>query len=236
MTIRREDIGNRRFADNILTWLKDGRRTHVLFYHEGVLRTDFKLPLVGESADMPMPPVTLDIVERMIGAIQEDGLVQRMFDRSVAPAMILRVVLIAATVLLFLYGLKKLFGVRLHRPLPGTPYLLGVQSAPHRPLIAQRMLDVAKRRRFDEPARALAESWFREIAGIEPQGGGKIAYELRAGLPERHRLSKRIDEMWNLATGVERGRVDRGRLLAVAETLDDLGAALRRGELTIAPR
>ncbi|HEX3315804.1 MAG TPA: hypothetical protein VHR72_12965, partial [Gemmataceae bacterium] len=198
--------------------------------------TNLKLPLVGAAPEMPFPPITLDIVERMLGAIQDDGLPQRLLDRGVSRADGLRFPLILATALLFLYGLKKLFGVRLHRPLPGTPYLLGVQSAPHRPLIAQRMLDVAKRRRFDEPARALAESWFREIAGIEPQGGGKIAYELRAGLPERHRLSKRIDEMWNLATGVERGRVDRGRLLAVAETLDDLGAALRRGELTIAPR
>ena len=231
MTIR-DDIGNRRFAENVLGWLK-GDRTHVLFYHENVLRTNFKLPLVGDAPEMPIPPITMEIIERMLGAIQEDGFPQRLLDRALPQTVGLRILLIGATVALFLYGLKKLFGVRLLRPQPGTPYLLGVQSAPHRPLIVQRMHEMTAKRRFDEPARSLAASWFRETAGVDPQGGGKIAYELKTGLLERRRLSKQIVELWSLATGADRARVDKARLLAVAESLDALGEAIGRGDVVI---
>ena len=231
MTIR-DDIGNRKFAENILSWLKDGKeRTHVLFYHENVLRTNFKLPLVGNSPDMPTPPITMEIVERMLGAIQEDGLAQRLLDRGLPQSVGLRFALIAATIAVFLYGLKKLFGVRLLRPLPGTPYLLGVQPAPHRPLVVQQMAEMGTKRRFDEPARALAAGWFRDVAGLDPKAGGKITYTLRTGLLARRRLSKQLVEMWNLATGTDRGHVDKTRLLAAAEALESLGEALGRGDI-----
>ena len=233
MTIR-DDIGNRRFAENILSWLKEGR-THVLFYHENVLRTNFKLPLVGDAPDMPFPPITVDIVERMLGAIQDEGLPQRLVDRTVEAVLILRVALILATLAVFAYGLKKLFGVRLVRPLPGTPYLLGVQPAPQRSLVLERMHEMTEKRRLDEPARALTASWFRDVAGVDPQKGGKLAYELRTGLLEKRRLGKQLIEMWRLAIGVDRTRVDRNRLLAIAGLLEVLGESLRRGELTILP-
>jgi hypothetical protein len=233
MTIR-DDIGNRRFAENILSWLKEDR-THVLFYHENVLRTNFKLPLVGDSPDLPMPPITVDIIERMLGAIQDEGLPQRLVDRAVAPALILRVALILATIAAFLYGLKKLLGVRLLRPQPGTPYLLGVQPVPHRSLVLERMHEMTVRRRLDEPARALTSSWFRDVAGVDPQRGGRLSYELRTGLLEKRRLGKQLVEMWHLATGVDRTHVDRKRLLEIAESLEALGNSLRRGELTILP-
>ena len=184
---------------------------------------------------MPMP--TIDIVEKMLGAIQEDGLFQRLVDRAAAPIDIWRVALVSLTVAIFLYGLKKLFGVRSNRPQPGPPYRLGVQPSPHTPLVGQRMKQLAAKKRFDEPARALITSWFREVAGIEPTPGGKIAYEVRGGLLERRRLGSKVDELWKFATGVSRMHdVDKARLLTIAKSLEQLGDAVSGGRIVFSGR
>ena len=90
---------------------------------------------------------------------------------------------------------------------------------------------MGSKRRFDEPARALAAGWFRDVAGLDPKAGAQLTYKLRTGPLARRQLGKQLVEMWNLATGVDRGRVDKSRLLATAKALESLGEALSRGDI-----
>src|SRR5262249_29617246 len=129
-------------------------------------------------------------------------------------------------------GLKKLFGVRVLRPEAATPYLLGVQNAPNRPLAEKRKRELTGRGRFAEPARELARTWFREVTGHEPTPASGIAFEVTTGSSERRRLAREIDMLRRLAIGADKRNIDEPGLFAIARSIEALGAAVERGELT----
>jgi hypothetical protein len=224
------DIGNRQLAYNTIRWLRGapGERTHVLFYHEGQLHTDFKLPLLG-SPDLPLP--TVDAINLFLDQVQRSGFPQQLLER-LGGDNLWRGVLIVTTAVAFLYGFKKFLQSR--QVLERGPLFVGVQQTVGWPLVGQQQRELTKRQQLGEPAQALARWWFRDVADIDlasPTAPRKVVYELRSGYLGRRRMSRKIESVWQVAAG--RSPVDwtSAKLLDLAGLLDELTEAVGEREL-----
>lgn len=235
MTVR-EDNDNRRFAFNVIRWLRgDGpaKRTHVLFVHEGKVQTNFNLPLVGPP-HVPLP--SIEAMNRIIDAVQKEGLLQRLIDNSVGPERILRGILILTTLAALAYGLKKLFQGRY--VIDNTPLFVGIPDMKSTLLVRQRMRELSARGQFGEPARDLARDWFRTYAkiNIPPHGPAPVlAFELHGGILNRRHVRRQVEALWSLAIHAPPADFDARKLLALEKTLEDLAYSLLQRELAFSP-
>lgn len=224
MTIR-DDLDNRHFALNVLRWLKGPHHTHALFIHEGKVWTEFKLPLLGPP-NLPMPSVAA--MNRVIDAIQKDGLLQRFVEQTIGGEAVVRATVVLATLAMLIYGLKKLFQSR--HTSERTPLAVGVVEPSGTPLVAQQMREVVATDRFGEPAQALTRTWFREVAGLDPRAPRSgAAYELRAGFFARRRLGQQIESLWRLAREPVTASWPSARFLDLVRTLEELSEAVKNG-------
>ena len=80
-----DDDDNMAFANNCLEWLtqtgNDQRRDRVLYVEDGVVRTDFYVPL----EDVKLPPLTLEKANRFLAALEEDNTINKVLSRKIRP-------------------------------------------------------------------------------------------------------------------------------------------------------
>lgn len=229
MTIQDDtEIQNRRFALNVARWLageEPAKKRYALFYHEGKLRGDFRMPLIGPPT-LPLPSAAA--LNKIINAVEKEGLVQRLIDENVPQGAILHGVVVFGTLVVLLFGLKRFFQSR-HAP-ERTPLLVGIPDARTTPLVHQQMREVTSRNQLFEPAQALAQTWLRDVARVDPRAL-EATYEIRASYFARRKLRRQLDEIGKLAGGDVSGPWTRKRLLELARTLEDLTGALVAGEV-----
>ena len=228
MTVR-DDIDNRRLALNTIRWLKGEQRTNVLFVNEGKVVSNFKMPLAGPPK-MPMP--TIDLVNRIIDAVQNSNILQRVSDRILRPDVVLRVAIVLGTLGLLLYGVKKYFQGRWS--LEATPALVGVPPPASTPLVKRQMREMSQRDQLGEPAQALARDWFRTYAKIDfPPGHApvELSFDVRANMLQRRRLVKHVKSLWKLATEPPPANWNAKKFRGLAIFLEDLSLSAAGGEV-----
>lgn len=222
-----DDIDNRQFALNVINWLKQGKRTHVEFLVNREAVTNFKPSLVG-------PPVQLtpSFLNRQIGNLERSGFFEWFLERWIPPERAFRMAVLAGTLGIFLYGLKKYFQSR--QTLEATPAPLGAPPPPPRPLVEQQVREMAFREQLGEPARELARDWFRTYAGVEFSGGqppAELSFNIHAGFLERRALTSRTEMLWRLATNPAPADFDSRTLRALAISIEQLSLAVGAGHI-----
>jgi hypothetical protein len=228
MTVRK-DIDNRRLAVNAIDWLKDGKRTHVLFINEGKVVETFKMPLIG-APKTPVP--SLAAINRIIDAIQSEQILQKIIDRTIGPEPIIRGLIVLGTFGLLFYGIKKYFQSRYH--LDATPAIVGVPPPKAPSLVKQQAREMVRRQQLGEPAQALARDWFRTYAKIEFPAGQpphELSFDIHAGLLQRRKLAKHVKTLWTLASEPPPANWNQKKLRALAVFLEDLSLSVLAGEV-----
>lgn len=227
--IIRDDIDNRQLAFNTINWLKDEKRTQVLFINESRVVTNFKLPLSGPPR---LPTPTIDLINRVIDQIQKTEIVQKLIERSIGPEPIVRGIVVLATALLLIYGVKKFFQNTWR--LEATPALVGAPPPKSASLLKQQVREIAVRQQFGEPAQALARDWLRTYAQVDFTPGhvpAKLEFDIRTGLLERRKLAKHLTSLWKLATEPSPANWDAAKFRGLAAFLEELTLATTAGQV-----
>src|SRR5205085_1935806 len=110
------DIDNFFFADNCLRWLlrgpDDAPRTHVLFVVDGQVTRSFDVSLKPPLPPIPLP--TVQLVNQLVSGVEREGLVFRILQDHVDVRRVAGITSIGLTILLMVYGIKKLTEQRYH--------------------------------------------------------------------------------------------------------------------------
>jgi hypothetical protein len=237
------DNGNFDFTANAIGWLRDGRRTKVLFVDERGIQTKFEIPL--KSINIP-PEEAMRMLfanrneilaagENVLGRVEADGAFDRglmnVLDRAGMPPG--RIVLFALVVLTGLFGLYAVYRVgvrgRFHHDLTAPVLATAIdRNLPVAALAEQRHRVLLAGGNLAEPAMHLARQWFARF-GVETFGGPMPALESRGTWWHRRRMAARLRGVWRLAAG-QGGHVAPRRLEALERELSKLRAAHERGE------
>ena len=237
------DNGNFDFTANAIGWLRDGRRTKVLFVDERGIQTKFEIPL--KSINIP-PEEAMRMLfanrneilaagENVLGRVEADGAFDRglmnVLDRAGMPPG--RIVLFALVILTGLFGLFAVYRIsfrgRFHHDLTAPILATAIdRNLPVAALAEQRHRTLLAGGNLAEPAMHLARQWFARF-GVEAFTGRMPTVEFRAGWWQRQMLSVRLRAVWRVAAG-QWGRVASSGLGALERDLSFLRAAHARGE------
>ncbi len=191
------DNDNIDFAYRCARWLETGpvgRRDKILYYEDGLVRTDFDLPLKNLPLPVPPPATLLDMADQTLHGMEEDGTFQRMEDENffnglvedgvnllplaegTTPARKIGLfALVAASLALGLYGFVRLgtFRQRVDLTAPALAALLP-KEAVGGGVLEQRQEALLRDGNLGEAARALARSLFA-AGGVLPELAPPIA-------------------------------------------------------------
>ena len=235
-----DDIDNGLFAVNTVRWLRDGpsgNRKYALMVHNGEVVTNFDLPLTKPPA-APLPPST--VVNRMLRELENERFFHRFLEEVVGWPNILRFVLLAGTLGLFVYGVARLFPAR-HRQ-EAVPLVVGMVPPPRRgrPLLEQRQIELLAQDNLWEPAQTLARQWFLDHAGVaapwwdEADGVAPPPAHYRAGWWGRQKLAGQVRGVWAIAIADPSRRVSLDEFRRLTEMLQALHHAVQSGQVTFA--
>jgi hypothetical protein len=250
------DNDNFEFALACLRWLGEGEggqpRRHALLVVDGEVIPSFDNALKPPPPPgvPPIPVPTIQLVNRLLHGLEREGFFFQVLRDNVNVHRFAQWAVAGLTVLLLLYGAKKL-GEQRHHAEAGSVLLVGPFAAPAEssPLLAQRHRSQLERDAFLEQAVALARQWFLEACGIGPADwdraprdareatAGPPAAELAGGWLERFRMRRRLDRVWDLACRRTAGSAVRftwGELVRLTGTLQELRRAIHEGRLRFA--
>jgi hypothetical protein len=232
MLLAQSDNDNFLFAQNCVRWLSGGKRKYALFVEEGRIVDKFDVGLTV-MPQVPFPPT--QVLNRLLRGLEDESFFNRLVG-GLRGDRILRVLLIIVTLLLLLYGCKRLLGSR-HRIEAAVPLLTPLPSpvpAVELTLPVQRQQALLKGGDFREPARELARFFFEELAQMPAHfhaGRDNLPrFSAGGGWMERRWLPKQIPYLWQLAYG-EPARVSLRRFRRLPAILDRLTLAVRSGRL-----
>jgi hypothetical protein len=212
------DNDNITFALNVGRWLADpagANRTSALFIEDGVIRSNFDVPLEAPRPSLPPLEALVPLADQALLALERDNY----FNQSLLRAVLMRTLLLLATLALLAYGLTKLVSGRFradaHLPRGPVPAAAHAQTpyAMHRRQEAQlRSGDLA------EAARELARE---TLAAVGAGPGARVVGPW--GWP------RRVEAVARLAADVPAGRVTPVKLQRLARELDELRSAVAVG-------
>ncbi len=244
------DNGNAEFAWNCLEWLRgEGprRRSKVLFVEDGVIQTDFKVPL-KEGSDLPpgAARAAVIVIDDTLARLEDRGtLDEALLDRLGAspyegPNRLLRRVLEVVTLLLLVYLIYRI-GIRGRFRLDGAVPLLAHEVARHTPaapLLEQRFRSALSAGNLWETAHGLARQWFATLPSAQQTlplaaGAAPPRVVVRGGWWRRSSLRRRFGRLWRLAHETTPMRVSPRALRRLLRDLDALKAELADGTLRL---
>jgi len=237
MLLGQLDNDNFKFARNCVSWLAEspqGKRKYALFVEDGRIASQFD---VGLTVSLPMrfPPTM--VLNRVLRGLEDESFFNRLVDRFLRGDQILRTVLLLGTMVLLVYGCKRLVGAR-HRIETAVPLLTPLPSpfpATELTLPAKRQQALLQGGNLWEPARELARFFFEELAQLPPlphgsRGNSPPPLALSGGWLQRRWLNKQIHYLWQLAYG-DHGWISKRRFRRLPAILDHLAMAVRSGRL-----
>jgi hypothetical protein len=228
MTVR-SDIDNKVLAVNAIDWLKDGKRTHVLFVNEGKVVEAYRLPLIGP----PKTPVpSLGALNRILSAIENEAILQKFLETKGWPDNFARGFIVLATFGTLLYGIKKYFQSRWS--LERTPAIVGSPPAKTPPLVKQQVREMVRSQQLGEPAQALARDWFRAYAKIDFPAGRpppELSFDIHAGLFQRRKLAEHVKTLWTLASEPAPANWNTKKLRALTVVIEEMSLSVLAGEV-----
>jgi hypothetical protein len=227
------DNDNFDLAQNAVSWLsEDGKRDRVYFMDDGVLVTDFNVPV----KEVPPPPLPseADLVKmfnKTVDGLEREDFVHRRFSRAVPPTFTLQFLTVALTVLLICcgvgYGVIQLLRSR-HPVDPQVPIMATALAGvvPAQAVIDQRQRSTLAEDNFWEAAHGLARQFFdsAHVGPAEPRLDGEGARSRRGT----------VRRLWQFARSTPR-RVSAREFERVVRDVDDLKAALANGTLRFLP-
>jgi hypothetical protein len=228
------DLENWDFATNCILWLKDGKRTQVLFVEEDLLRSSFDVPL--QDPPLPPPEAVVRAFDNGLSALEAENWFNRMAMRGVSgidPHWFVRVLLLLLSLALGIYGLNRLGQAR-HRSEPRLPALAMGQGlwAPHLGMLEQRHRAMLQEGSFWEAARALArQSWETALGSQVAAVGATPPVRVRGGWWRHRQLRRQVQELWRLAYGSQPERVSARRLAQLSADMNAVRTALANGTL-----
>jgi hypothetical protein len=223
------DNDNIPFAYNCLEWLSADRRRRVFFCEEGEVNTKFDVPV----AEPPLPPPGPWLNE-LIQGIEQENLFNQTILRRFPPGQIFRVLLLALTGLLLLYGLARLMKSRYRVEPAAAPLAQAVnRQLALQAVLHQRHQDMLRADNLWEAARTLARQCFEP--GAAPNGNGAPRVRVQGGWWERRRLSGQVNRLWRLAFGARPERVTATEFVDLVREMEAVKAALAKGTVVIQP-
>jgi hypothetical protein len=230
------DNDNFDFAIQCIRWLKDGKRTNVLFLDEGYPVTDFEVPNI--IPDIPLPEVTK--VNQILAKLEQENLFNNLIlgndpDRRMGD--IIRVLTIVITTAIIGLGCYRFLHAR-HRQEPGEGLFSDklAQQTPVSDLLTQRHLDMVKSDNFWEAAHHLARDWFQTVKpGIFDTMDGTWRpknsvprFRVDAGWWRRWSWEGKVNSAWRLAAGTPR-KMRAVEFARFVTQMDEIRAAQVRG-------
>jgi hypothetical protein len=218
---------------NCVDWLThSGRRKQVLFVEEGTIRTKFDIPL-AELPPIPIPPAR--VINKLLNGLERENFFNSLLLELVPRSTILRILLLAASLLLLRLALARLKAA-CHRTPPGVPLVEATlkRTTPELPLLAQRQHVLLEEGHCLEAAQVLARHCFQHLV---------TNWDVRTPLPRmwvqggwwrRRRLRKQVEELWELAQGAAHS-VTRDEFAEIVLAIEEIQAALRNGSLRLEP-
>jgi hypothetical protein len=248
------DNGNIDFAYRCAEWLLTGpdgrRRDKVLYYEEGVVRTDFDIPLkTPPPPPLPPPETLLGMLDETVHAMEEEGTFARMeqddyFNGTLEDLMrsatfwsgtrpewkLWTIVVSVVSVVLGLYAFVRM-GMFRHRPDAAGPTLSSLlrRQAPAGAVLKQRQEALLRDGNVWEAARELARDLFVS-AGTSPDAGPlPPALAVRGSWWRRWRVRRRWRRLWRLACSARPMRVSPRGFTRLAMQVEAMRAALADG-------
>jgi len=233
-----DDTDNIDLAYNALEWLMDGpeRRTKVLYVEDGIIRTDFNIPL----KELPAPDI-FSWINKVISGLEREDMFTRMLHELIPPNVLLRLLTVLFTLGLVVYGGLRL-GRSRHGQEKGIP-LFGkaiARMAPAGIVVEQRHQAMITGGNLWEAAREIARQTFH-AAGESPP----TATAERVPLPNMHwtgigwmrrrTLAKHLEQLWRLAHGNRPRPITAREFRELVAKLDEIKAALHDGNLRLEP-
>jgi hypothetical protein len=213
------DNDNFNFAYNCLDWLKEGKRTRVLFYDENEIVTDFKVPIKVIN-EFPVPPI--ERMNKLLASLEEENIFNRLIlgrNPEYTFRIILRVLAVTLTAGLVLLGFYWLLQNR-HRIEVKSPLFAktAARLAPAPAVIAQRHQALIEEDNLWEIGRDMARDWFADhgMGGMlsppvtsaqspaSRPGGESMAPATVTSWWKRRALTQKVKTLWKLAYGPPR--------------------------------
>jgi hypothetical protein len=226
------DCDNFAFACNCIHWLRAGPggrdRSHALFIVDGKVVEHF-----NPSLTPPMPVPSAALLDQLLTDLEDERFLQRLIESEPDVHIgLLRGLLIAATLSLVLYSVKKLLAGR------HTTDTIRLPAPDDDALVLRRRDELMASGNLAEAAQALARSWFHEHAGLGPESwfGATPAVEPVAAGPfwRRWQLERQLRRLWDLAAAATPARrVSPRELLSLRTTMTQLSAAVQEHRLEI---
>ncbi len=235
------DNDNFDFAVNCLDWLREGPggrpRSHALFVVDGEVIPSFAVPLRPPLPPLPVP--TVQLVNQLLHGMEREGLLIELLRDSVDVRATAGYWLLGMTMLLLLYGAKRLAEQRYH-PEKGSVLAVGpyATAAGEAPLSDRRRGGQIEHAAFGAEARALARQWFFEVCGIAPADWDRAPPpedepRTAGGWWAGFTLRRQYARVRRVAAGSAPAAFSWGELVRLTAVLQELHRAVREGRLRL---
>jgi hypothetical protein len=267
-----DDNGNMEFAANCLHWLRGGatpmqglralnasthaergneinalqqlagQRNNVLLWDDGVIRTNFEVPLKKMPAP-PMPasePAIVAAIDKTIARLEENDSFNRALldwidDLPGGRERVVRTAVYLLTLAARLFMSYRFLWRTRHRPELAVPLLSKTlrQHEPKAPLLDQRRRELLRSGNVWEMGHRLAREYF-ESAGVTLRDAAPPRVVLARGSRWQHwRVNRRVARLWRLARGNAPKPLSPAALQHRLREIEELKTALANGTIVL---
>ena len=211
-------------------------RPNVLLMVDGETITDFDMKLTPPSPPIPIPTVRL--LNQLLRGLEQERVPQRIFSDLLDEqrGRFIGVILAIATIVLLIYGTRKLLASRESADFgrgptvnPTTARVDGV------PLDKQRRQALLRGWDFAGEAKVLAADWVREVFGVTPNTWhDSVKAEMRVSVNYwSSQLQKDADWVLQLASSRPPAPMTRADFMRLMQVLRQLSVADRDGRIVL---
>ncbi len=234
------DNDNFSFATNAVRWLRDGPddsvRPKVLLMVDGEIITDFDMKLTPPPPPIPIPTVRL--LNQLLRGLEQERVPQRIFSDLLDEqrGRFIGVILAIATIVLLIYGTRKLLASRESADFGSGPTVNpATASVDGVPLYKQRRQALLRGWDFAGEAKVLAADWVREVFGVTPNTWhDSVKAEMRVSVNYwSSQLQKDADWVLQLASSRPPAPMTRADFMRLMQVLRQLSVADRDGRLVL---
>jgi hypothetical protein len=224
-------VDNGLFARNTVEWLTDGgKRKYCLFVEEGKIQTKFDRSYV-QPPSLPLPGE--ERINNLLRGLENENFFNKLLLHWIPKNTIVQYLFVGLSLVVFARLLYRGFAGRYAREtgLPLAARMLEVTTSTQ-PLLAQRHDVLARGQNLLEIARDEVRRWLA-VHGLDT--GTRTPRAEVDGWWERRGWQRRLNDLWQLASGPARARVNPRRYRALLRTMQELNEAVRQGTVRLKP-
>lgn len=209
------DNDNVAFTVRVVNWLtENGKRDRVLFLDDGSVRGDFDVNLDYIDPPLPHPDVLGPAVDRLWEGLEQEAFFDQTIRRLIPPYRVFRYLLLGATVAAMAFALYRVTAGRFR---PDATAARLPEQLTELPGAAAPDADM------NSAAREVVRAAFGHMLGGEPD----------FSQPPRPDWPRQARGLWELAARRSAPRMTPARLERLGRELDELQAAVSRGDIRL---